>query len=105
MPKTGAPHDPDRSSDTRSETSPVRFTPFADDAAVQTIGGLSVENGRDRIAIHGSLDLARDARGLERARALAAAFAAIVAALEAAPLPEQVAEESRSADTVKNPFA
>lgn len=95
MPKTGA----------RSEKNPGRFAPFADDAAVQTIGGLSIENGRDRIAIHGSLDLGRDATGLERARAAAAALAAIVAALEAEPLPEQLADVSHPADTVKNPFA
>jgi hypothetical protein len=85
--------------------SPDRFVPYADDAAVQTIGGLSIENGTERIALHGSLDLPRDAAGLERARALAAAVAAIVAALEAGPLPERVAEASAPTETVKNPFA
>lgn len=105
MPRRRAPKHPEATSEPPSERDPGRFTPFADDAAVQTIGGLSLENGRDRIALHGSLDLGRDAEGLERARALAAALAAIVSALEAEPLPERVADEPRPADTVKNPFA
>ncbi|KQP34982.1 hypothetical protein ASF49_22615 [Methylobacterium sp. Leaf104] len=93
MPKSAAPKASDR------------FVPYADDAAVQTIGGLAIENGTGRIAIHGSLDLMRDALGLERARALAAALGTIVAALEGAPLPDRVAEAPQPAETVKNPFA
>ncbi|MCJ2044389.1 hypothetical protein MKK58_07545 [Methylobacterium sp. J-078] len=89
----------------RSGKSRDAFAPFADDAAVQTIGGLSIENGTDRIALHGSLDITRDKAGLDRARALAATLAAIVAALEGEPLPDAVAEAVRPAETVKNPFA
>lgn len=81
------------------------FEPFADDAAVQTFGDLSIENGAMRIAIHGSLDLTRDRDGLERARTLKAVVDAIVAALEAQDLPEVVAEETRAPKPVKNPFA
>ena len=87
------------------EKSRDAFAPFADDAAVQTIGGLSIENGSDRIALHGSLDITRDKAGLDRARALAATLAAIVAALEGEPFPDAVAETVRPAETVKNPFA
>ncbi|SFV17552.1 hypothetical protein SAMN02799631_06777 [Methylobacterium sp. 174MFSha1.1] len=81
------------------------FTPFADDAAVQTLGGLTLENGSARIALHGSLDFARDRESLERARALQKTLAAIVAALEGEEeLPER-ADEVRVATTeVKNPF-
>ena len=81
------------------------FTPFADDAAVQTLGGLTLENGTARIALHGSLDLARDRESLERARALAQTLSAIVATLEGeADLPEH-AHETRVATTeVRNPF-
>ncbi len=81
------------------------FTPFADDAAVQTLGDLTLENGTTRIALHGSLDFARDRESLERARALATTLTAIVTALEdEADLPER-AEEARVATTeVKNPF-
>ena len=38
--------------------------PFADDSAASAIGGLTVENGRDRVALYGSLDLTRDRAGL-----------------------------------------
>ena len=81
------------------------FTPFADDAAVQTLGGLTIETGTARIARHGSLDVARDRESLERARALAKTLSAIVAALEGeADLPER-ADEVRVATTeVRNPF-
>lgn len=82
-----------------------RFAPFADDAAVQTIGGLSLENGRDAIAVHGSLDLTRDRAGLDRARALQAAVTAIVEALAGSDLPETATAETAKPDTVRNPFA
>ena len=41
-----------------------KLTPFADDAASTSIGSLTVENGTDRIALSGSLDLTRDKAGL-----------------------------------------
>jgi hypothetical protein len=81
------------------------FEPFADDAAARTIGGLSIENGTARIALHGSLDLTRDRTGLAQARLLKETLEAIVTALEAGDLPEQVAEGPDAAPkTVKNPF-
>lgn len=89
---------------TRTAPEPA-FRPFADGATVRTIGGLSLENGRDRIAVHGSLDLTRDRAGLERARALQAAVNAIVAELEGQDLPEAVAETAKRPEAVKNPFA
>ena len=49
-----------------------KFTPFADDAAATSIGKLTIENGTDWIALHGSLDLTRDRQGLAQARALKA---------------------------------
>lgn len=81
------------------------FEPFAEDANVRTIGGLSIENGTERIAIHGAVDLTRDRAGLERARALAEALAAIVRSLEAQALPERLVEARRQPRSVKNPFA
>ncbi|QRE74135.1 hypothetical protein [Methylobacterium aquaticum] len=81
------------------------FTPFADDAAVQTLGGLTLENGTARIALHGSLDFARDRESLERAKALAKTLAAIVAALEReADLPERAGEVRVATTEVRNPF-
>lgn len=81
------------------------FRPFADDAAVRTFGALSFENGTERIAVHGDLDLTRDRQGLERAKALRAVLDAIVAALEAEDLPDSVAEATQAPKSVKNPFA
>ncbi|WP_027172902.1 hypothetical protein [Methylobacterium sp. 10] len=81
------------------------FTPFADDATVETIGGLSVENGSESIAVHGSLDLPRDRMGLDRARKLKAVADAIVAALEASDLPEEAPRSASNSRTVENPFA
>jgi hypothetical protein len=89
---------------TTRKTEP-RFEPFADDASVRTLGGLSFENGRDRIGLHGSLDLTRDKAGLALARELKRTAAAIVAALESADLPEAVAEPEPAPQPVKNPFA
>ncbi|TNC07327.1 hypothetical protein FF100_32515 [Methylobacterium terricola] len=81
------------------------FTPFADDEAVQTLGGLTLENGKARIALHGALDFARDRESLGRARALAETLAAIVAALEGeADLPERAEEARVATQEVKNPF-
>jgi hypothetical protein len=82
------------------------FTPYADDAAVQTIGDLAVENGAARIVIHGSLALTRDRAGLTRARALRRTLDAIVRALAAADLPEAADDEGTiPPETVRNPFA
>ncbi len=82
------------------------FAPFADAAGVRTIGALSFENGTDRIALHGSLDLTRDRTGLAQARLLRETLDAIVKALEADDLPETVAEAPEAVPTsVPNPFA
>ncbi len=48
----------------------TKFTLFADDVASMSIARLTIENGIDRIALCGSLDLTRDRQGLEHARAL-----------------------------------
>ena len=78
--------------------------PFADDAASTSIGELTVENGTDRIAVYGSLDLTRDKHGLAHARALAALLAQAIQLLEAdTSLPEAVPPPA-APRTVKNPF-
>ena len=90
----------------KSTNKPGAFDPFTDDASVRSVGGLAFENGTDRIAVHGSLDITRDAAGLAQARILKATLDAIVTALEGADLPQAVAEApAAEAKTVKNPFA
>jgi len=78
--------------------------PFADDAASISIGELTIENGTDRIALYGSLDLARDKQGLAHARAMAALLDQAIQLLEAdKSLPDAVPPPT-AAETVKNPF-
>ena len=78
--------------------------PFADDAASITIGELTVENGTDRIALYGSLDLTRDKQGLADAHALLSLLEQAVQRLEADKgLPDAVPSPA-AAGTVKNPF-
>jgi hypothetical protein len=82
------------------------FEPFADATGARTVGALCFENGTDRIALHGSLDLTRDKAGLAQARLLRQTLDAIVAALEAGELPDTVAEvPDDPPQTVRNPFA
>ena len=86
---------------------PDTFKPFADDTSAQTIDGLTLENGTDRISISGSADLTKDRHGLEHAKALRAALDAIVSALEAEralPAKAAPAAQARTAK-VPNPFA
>ena len=81
------------------------FEPFADDSRSQSIGDLTVENGTDKVAIYGSLDLTRDKAGLKHARALKAILDVAVRVLEQQQdLPEQIASAEPTV-TVKNPFA
>jgi hypothetical protein len=78
--------------------------PFADDSSTLTIGDLNVENGHDRIAIYGSLDVTRDKIGLKRARDLKALLEDALRTLEAdRNLPDRLPPPGKPA-TVKNPF-
>ena len=78
--------------------------PFADDATALSIGELKVENGQDRIALYGSLDLTRDKAGLQHARELKALLDEILRVLEAdKSLPASVPPPDKP-QTVKNPF-
>lgn len=77
--------------------------PFEDDGRVKTIGDLSIENGADKVAIHGSLDIERTREGLAKATALLTAVQGIVAALESGELLEAVPPPSAPL-TKPNPF-
>ena len=62
------------------------------------------ENGRERVAIYGSLDLTRDKAGLKLARELKAVLDAAVRRLEAAhDLPDAV-PAPEPPTSVQNPF-
>ena len=78
--------------------------PFSDDSASIGIGELTVENGREQVSLHGSLDLTRDQAGLEQARALKALLDQVVKVLEAdKDLPAKLPPPEKPG-TVRNPF-
>jgi hypothetical protein len=80
----------------------TEFKPFADGTASLEVGGLTIENGGERIAVYGSLDIGRDAAGLDAARRLRDVLDAAVRSLEAAPLGERAVAEAPV--RVGNPF-
>jgi hypothetical protein len=78
--------------------------PFADDSAATSVGDMRLENGRDRVAAYGSLDLTRDQAGLALAREMRAMLDAVIQVLEAdSALPAAVAPPKRPGK-VSNPF-
>lgn len=80
------------------------FSPFADNAASLSLDGLTLENGEERVALYGQLDLTRDKAGLKLARQLKIVLDALVHYLETAHnLPERL-PPPKAAETVKNPF-
>lgn len=84
---------------------PVTISPFADEAASTSIGGLTIENRLDRVSLYGSLDLTRDRQGLEDARRLQTLLEAIVQVLEGEG--DHLAEKDQSKPNVtqvRNPF-
>lgn len=83
----------------------AELKPFDDDSAATEIGDLKLENGLDRIACYGSLDLTRDKAGLALAKQMQAMLAAVVAVLEADDaLPDTIPPPKR-AGKAKNPFS
>ena len=83
----------------------MTLTPFADNAASVSIGKLTIENGTDRVALYGSLDITRDQQGLVHARTLLAILQAAVQQMEGdKELPVAVPATAKP-KTVANPFA
>ena len=82
----------------------TQLTPFADDAASASIGKLTVENGTDRIAVYGSLDITRDRQGLAHAKALLAILQGAVQRLESEKDLPAAAPAAAKPKTVTNPF-
>ena len=79
-------------------------TPFADDSQSASIDTLTVENGRDRIAIYGNLDITRDKAGLTIAKKLADYLAKIVSILQADPKLPGKLQPPEAPKLVPNPF-
>jgi hypothetical protein len=82
----------------------TKLVPFADDAVSVAIDQLTIENGTQRIALYGSLDITRDQAGLQRAQALKAILDQAVQVLASDPaLPKRVPPPDKPT-AVRNPF-
>ena len=82
----------------------MNFIPYANEADVLTIGGLTIENRLDRITVSGDIDLTADQAGLAHASALHRLLGDVVKQLEARKdLPQQLPPPAVA--TVDNPFA
>ncbi|WP_343597212.1 hypothetical protein [Acinetobacter sp.] len=79
------------------------FKPFEDDHASSAIYDLTLENQLDCINIYGNLQVTKDKKGLETAKALQNFVNAMVEALEKDEhLPEQITLQQPQ--EVENPF-
>ncbi len=79
------------------------FYPYADESAVLDLGGLTLENHLDHIAIYGQMSITKDQQGLAAALELYAKIGQIVASLQEAELPDHI--KVVPTVMVKNPFA
>lgn len=82
-----------------------KFQPFSDDSSSLSIGDFTIENGHDKIALYGSLDVTRDKNGLKHAKALKATVDAIVKALEQDKALPDESGPLEPPQQVKNPFS
>jgi hypothetical protein len=80
-----------------------KFVPYANEADVLHIGGLTIENRVDRITIAGDIDLTLDQPGQADARALHKLLGDVLAAMDAQTLPAKLPPPV--VQNVKNPFA
>jgi hypothetical protein len=82
----------------------MNFSPFRNESDAVTLGNLNIENREDRIAIYGSLAIARDRAGLADAKALKSLLDRIVKELEDGPALPAVVAAAEPTEKVKNPF-
>jgi hypothetical protein len=81
----------------------MKISPFANESESFNIGGLNIENREDRVSIFGSIDITRDAEGLDNAQILRELFDDILTSLNSGPLPDKISIDP--AENVRNPFA
>ncbi|MBS1095243.1 hypothetical protein [Gluconobacter wancherniae] len=83
----------------------MNFIPFLDAGENVQIDDLTIENGAERIAVYGRLEIRRDRIGLQDIQALKAQIDAIAHELEgSAHLPER-ARSAQQMSVVPSPFA
>ena len=79
------------------------MTPFADDKS-SAVGGMTVENGPDKMSLYGSLELTRDQAGLQHAQALRTLLDAVIQSLAADPALPAALPPPKRPRKVRNPF-
>lgn len=80
------------------------FILYGDEVASLSLGELTIKNGRDCLALSGSLDLARDQIGLKLAQRQLGVLAQAVQTMQADPaLPARIALPEKPG-TISNPF-
>ncbi len=82
----------------------LELVPFAESEGSLVLGGLTIENGRDRVVLYGTIEVTRDRAGLVLARRLRAILEAAVATLEADPGLAAAVAPAKAPGRVKNPF-
>ena len=83
----------------------TKLTPFADDAASIGVDKLTIENGKEKLSLYGSLDITRDRQGLQHALVLKAIIDQAVHTLTSDPALPQRLPPPEKPTTVSNPFA
>ena len=76
--------------------------PFQNEEDSLIIDDLTIENRLDRLSLYGTLQITRDKVGLKYAQDLKAVIDAVVSALEAQTLPDQITVIAP--DETDNPF-
>lgn len=80
----------------------MSFVPFTEESTSIQIAGLTLENQVDHVSIYGQGSITKDTQGLVQALALQQQVNDIVAALQRAPLLDQI--ENKPIVIVDNPF-
>lgn len=77
--------------------------PYADNTSIG-IGGLTAENGPDKVVLYGSLELTRDKAGLQHAEALMTLLQDVLGTLRADGVLPDAQPPPKPPKRVKNPF-
>ncbi|WP_019939884.1 hypothetical protein [Bordetella sp. FB-8] len=83
----------------------MKIHPFANESDALSLGGITIENHTDRIAVFGDATVSRDKAGLRLAKDLAEVINAVVSSLEADKmLPDAIAPDQAPTGK-RDPFA
>lgn len=81
-----------------------KLRPFSSPSAT-TIDGLSIETDEDALVLSGSIEIRRDAEGLERLDRILDVLGRAATALRSQDLPQEAPGRRPAGPTIANPFA